>query len=134
MALTIDALGDRWLLLILRELFYGVSRFDDLLADLGAPRSTLSARLSKLVELGIVTREPYQEPGQRTRHRYVLTGAGRDFALPLIALTQWGEVHITGRPAPVQTVHRKTGVGLRVELRSARGQRVTLDEGRIRKR
>lgn len=116
MAITSEILGDRWTLLVLREAFYGVQRYDDMLADLGAPRSTLTDRLAKLVERGIMTRRAYQEPGARTRHAYVLTEAGRALGLTLLALTQWGEDHVLHGPAPVEIVEKSTGRPLRVEL------------------
>ncbi len=116
MALAAEIIGDRWTLLILREAFYGVSRYDDMLADLGAPRSMLTDRLNRLVERGILWREPYREPGNRTRHAYRLTGAGQALALTLIALTQWGEEHVIGREAPVEIVDRQDGRTLRVAL------------------
>ncbi len=116
MALAAEIIGDRWTLLILREAFYGVSRYDDMLADLGAPRSMLTDRLNRLVERGILCRQPYREPGNRTRHAYRLTGAGQALALTLIALTQWGEEHVLGREAPVEIVDRQDGRTLRVAL------------------
>ena len=60
MALSAEVLGDRWLLLILREAFYGVQRYDDMLQDLGIPRATLTDRLNKLLDLKILERHAYQ--------------------------------------------------------------------------
>lgn len=134
MALAAEMLGDRWTLLILREAFYGVARYDDMLADLGAPRSMLTDRLGRLVERGIMRRQPYREPGSRTRQAYVLTAAGQDLALTLLALTQWGEEHVTGRDAPVVIVDRRTGRPLRVGLIDKRAVAVPLSAASLRLR
>ena len=134
MALAAEIIGDRWTLLILREAFYGVSRYDDMLADLGAPRSMLSDRLSRLVEHGLMTRRAYQEPGDRARHAYVLTEAGRGLALTLVALTQWGEKWVIGRPAPVKLVDRATGKALRATLVDRDGTEVDARKAKLIKR
>ena len=131
MALASEILGDRWTLLVLREAFYGVQRYDDMLADLGAPRSTLTDRLAKLVERGIMMRRAYQEPGARTRHAYVLTEAGRALALTLLALTQWGEEHVLHGVAPVEIVDRSNGRPLRVELVDGEGRITDLKDAML---
>ncbi len=116
MALAADLLGDRWTLLILREAFYGVGRYDDMRQDLNAPRATLTDRLSKLVKLGILAREPYQESGDRLRHGYKLTRAGRALAHVLIAMTEWGEEFVLKARAPVEIVEAASGKPLRLSL------------------
>lgn len=131
MALAAEILGDRWTLLILREAFYGVQRYDDMLADLGAPRSMLTDRLGKLVAHGLMTRRPYQEPGARTRHAYVLTDAGMSLALTLLALTQWGEEHILNAPAPVEIIDKTSGHPLRVALVNEVGEITDLRSARL---
>lgn len=134
MALAAEILGDRWTLLILREAFYGVQRYDDMRADLDAPRSMLSDRLAKLVAAGIMKRCAYQEPGDRERHAYALTASGRALALTLSALTQWGEAHILGKPAPVGIVDVSTGDELHVALVNSAGTPVELGKARLAKR
>ncbi|MCG8691817.1 MAG: helix-turn-helix transcriptional regulator [Minwuiales bacterium] len=134
MALAAEIFGDRWTLLILREAFYGVQRYDDMRADLGAPRSMLTDRLGKLVERGLMERRPYREPGSRTRDAYVLTERGRGLALTLLALTQWGEEHVIGGPAPVEIVERKTGRPLRVDLVDEDGRIVDLSAATLARR
>lgn len=131
MALAADIIGDRWTLLILREAFYGVQRYDDMRLDLDAPRSMLSARLARLVAQGLMERRAYREPGDRVRHAYGLTAAGRDLALTLSALTQWGEAHVLNGPAPVGLVDRRTGRPLRVALVDEAGRAVDAAEARL---
>ena len=116
MAQAAEILGDKWTLLILREAFYGVQRYDDMLKDLGAPRSMLTDRLTKLVNNDLMKRRAYQEAGDRVRYGYVLTEAGKGLALTFIAMTQWGEEHLLKAKAPVHVVNRQSGAKLQVAL------------------
>lgn len=131
MALAAEVVGDRWTLLILREAFYGVVRYDDMLADLGAPRSMLTDRLSKLVDRGLMKRFPYQEPGSRVRYAYVLSTSGKALGHTLIALSEWGEAHILEEPSPVEFLEKKTNRSLHVALTDEEGRRVPLSSVRI---
>jgi DNA-binding HxlR family transcriptional regulator len=72
------AIGNRSTLLLLREAFYGARRFDEFARRVGITEAVAAARLKELVAVGVFERQPYQEPGQRTRHEYVLTDTGRD--------------------------------------------------------
>jgi DNA-binding HxlR family transcriptional regulator len=85
LARTLEVVGERWTLLIVRDLFMGIQRFSDLVAHLDIPRAILSARLSALEEEGIVERTGRQE--------IHLTATGRDLWPAVYALTQWGERH-----------------------------------------
>ena len=76
LAKTVELIGDRWSLLILRSALYGVRRFDDFQTELGAPRTVLSGRLKKLSEDGLLDKQGYKEPGKRTRNEYVLSKKG----------------------------------------------------------
>lgn len=131
MALAADMLGDRWTMLILREAFYGVQRYDDMRADLDAPRSMLTDRLAKMVENGLLERSAYQEPGARVRYAYVLTEAGRELALTLMALSQWGERYALGKEAPIEIVKRDTGETLKVALVTEDNQPVKIADATI---
>ena len=125
MACASEILGDRWTLLILREAFYGVIRYEDMRLDLGAPRSMLSDRLSKMVENGLMARHSYQDPGKRARNAYVLTPIGRDLALTFMALSQWGEKHFLKGDAPVELIDKETGKPLRVGLIDSEGRSIS---------
>jgi DNA-binding HxlR family transcriptional regulator len=86
--------GERWALLVVREVSLGRRRFDELQVATGAPRAVLADRLRRLVESGILTTRPYRAPGSRARAEYVLTPAGIDL-LPLqAALAQWSDRHL----------------------------------------
>lgn len=123
LAAASDLLGDRWKLLILRDLFYGIRRFGDLQRDISIPRSILSQRLSELVADGILKRSEYREEGQRTRLEYDLTAKGADLLLPLLALWQWAEKHVEGKSAGLTLKQRTTGAELVVGF-VPRGQRI----------
>ncbi|MFI0218541.1 winged helix-turn-helix transcriptional regulator [Streptomyces lydicus] len=100
-ARTMDLLGDWWTPLVLREAFYGVRRFDAFQASLGIARTTLTDRLRRLVDEGLLEKRPYQtEP---VRHDYVLTEKGRDFHGVLMAMNAWGDRWLAGEQGPPVT-------------------------------
>lgn len=86
---ALDVVGDRFALLVLRELGLGVYRFGEIRANTGAPRDTLTVRLRELEQAGLVSRRRYQE--RPPRDEYVLTEAGRQLGPALGALREWGE-------------------------------------------
>jgi DNA-binding HxlR family transcriptional regulator len=102
-AATLDVIGDRWTLLILRDLFRGVRRFSELVDDLGIAKNLLSDRLKRLVEHGIVDKVPYQE--RPVRYEYRLTHKGAELSPALIALMRWGDDWYAGGRPPVVLVH-----------------------------
>ncbi len=126
LARACDLLGGRWTLLILREAFYGVSRFEDLRADLDAPRAALSQRLDLLVVEGVLERRLYQEEKSRRRREYRLTEKGRELAIVLIALMQWGDRHLRDDRPPLDIVDAKTRERLTVALATRKGRVVPL--------
>lgn len=130
-AMAAEILGDRWTLLIIREAFYGVKRYDDMLADLDAPRSVLTQRLKRLVENGILTREPYREQGARTRYAYVLSDTGKAFATTLIALIQWADANFRDKTPPIEIVDAKTGKTLKAALVNEDARTIPLDRVRV---
>ena len=133
LAAAIDAVGDRWTLLIIRSALYGVTRFDDLQTSLGMPRTVLSNRLKRLVEHGVLRRRAYKQEGQRTRHQYVLTQKGVDLALPLMALMQWGQKHVLSEASAAGIVSRRTGQPLQLGLVDNTGTTATLADAQFRK-
>ncbi|MEW2544166.1 helix-turn-helix domain-containing protein [Streptomyces sp. NPDC047002] len=88
---ALDVVGERWSLLVVRELGFGVHRFKDIQINTGAPRETLAARLRKLEEAGVIERRQYCD--RPPRDEYVLTASGRDLVPVLVALRVWGERH-----------------------------------------
>jgi DNA-binding HxlR family transcriptional regulator len=115
-----DLLGERWTILVLRESFNGVRRFDDIQQNTGAPRQVLSARLAHLVENGVLRRVPYQEPGQRQRYEYRLTDKGLDLYPVLVGLLQWGDKYLADNEGPSLTLtHKGCGEPIRVTMMCA---------------
>jgi DNA-binding HxlR family transcriptional regulator len=106
-AATLEIVGDRWTLLILREATLGVRRFADFHARLGLARTVLSDRLNRLTGEGIFERCRYHE--RPARFEYVLTAKGRDLWPVLNALTVWGDRHLFGGKPPVLVRHRECG-------------------------
>jgi DNA-binding HxlR family transcriptional regulator len=118
-------LGERWTVVVCREVFTGVRRFADMRQRTGIPRQVLANRLAHLVEVGILRREPYREPGARERHEYRLTDKGLELWPVLVALREWGDRHLAGpQGPPLRTVHRDCGAEVRTELYCAAGHRV----------
>lgn len=92
-ARSLEILGEKWTLLVVREAFFGVTRFADFRARLGIAPDVLTARLETLVEGGVLERRPYRDAGQRQRDEYVLTAAGGELQTVLAAFVAWGDVH-----------------------------------------
>jgi DNA-binding HxlR family transcriptional regulator len=124
-ARTVEVLGDRWAMLVLRDIFNGIRRFDELSAHLGIARDVLTKRLATLVEEDLIHRVPYQEPGARTRYEYRLTDAGRDLRPVLLALIAWGDKY-RAEPVgpPAQLFHAECGAPVRVEVRCEAGHEI----------
>jgi DNA-binding HxlR family transcriptional regulator len=106
-AQCLEVVGEWWSMLIVRDAFLGVSRFDDFQARLGISRNVLNQRLSHLVDEGVLERVPYQE--RPTRWDYRLTEKGRDLWHVIVAMRQWGDRWAAPDGAPVQLVHRACG-------------------------
>lgn len=95
---ALNLVGERWTLLILREMFFGVRRYGRLARNLNIPRPTLSARLRALVDAGLLDRVRYAtEPD---RHEYHLSRSGRDLFPAVVALMRWGDAYLAGPQGP----------------------------------
>lgn len=105
-AAALEIVGDRWSLLIVRELFYGQQKFTEIVNNTGAPRDILAVRLRKLEEHGVLDREPYSD--HPLRYRYRLTAKGRALSPVLLTLKQWGQDQVrNGEPDSVRVIHRR---------------------------
>jgi DNA-binding HxlR family transcriptional regulator len=126
---TLAVLGERWTFLVLREAFFGRTRFAEFRDVLGVSTDVLSARLARLVEYGVLEKRAYQEPGSRPRDSYHLTPAGRELAVIMGALQQWGDEHLPRAEGP--SVMRRTRAGgepVDVAFVDAAGQAVAARE------
>jgi DNA-binding HxlR family transcriptional regulator len=110
---VLGLVGDRWALLVVREVALGVRRFDEIHRATAAPRQVVSDRLRRLTNAGILTTRPYSVPRSRSRQEYVLTDAGLDLLPVLSALSDWGERHLDPGGVP-EIVYRHSGCGGRV--------------------
>ena len=106
-ARALEVIGERWSLLIIRNAFYGIRRFDDHQRWLGIARNVLQSRLERLVEEGILSKELYQE--RPPRYEYRLTQKGIDLWPVLMTLLQWGDRHAASEGPPVVLQHRNCG-------------------------
>jgi DNA-binding HxlR family transcriptional regulator len=105
---ALSLVGDRWTFMILRETFFGVRRYGQFARNLNIPRPTLSLRLRKLVDSGLLDRVPYSTEPER--HEYRLTQAGRDLFPAVIALMRWGDAYLAGpEGAPIVLRHESCG-------------------------
>jgi DNA-binding HxlR family transcriptional regulator len=103
---ALELVGERWTLLILREAFFGVRRYGQLARNLGIPRPTLSTRLKRLVEAGLLEKVAYDED----RHEYRLTDAGKGLFPAVVALMNWGDTYLpTPDGPPIVLRHNDCG-------------------------
>ena len=109
-ASTLAVIGDRWTVLVLRDIFRGVYRFSELQENLGIAKNLLSNRLAKLVAAGVLEKTPYQD--RPVRYEYRLTDKGRDLSPALIALMGWGDRWMADGQPPTVLVHDKCGTPL----------------------
>ena len=122
---AVGIIGEKWTFLVLREVFNGVRRFDDMQRRTQAPRQILSDRLARLVDRGLLRKVPYQEQGQRSRHEYRLTEAGLDLYPVLLAMAAWGDRYASPADGPPITwVHRGCGAELTQVVECADGHRL----------
>lgn len=108
LARTLSVVGDRWTLLVLRECFLGIRRFDEFEKRLGITRHVLADRLKKLVEARVLDKVAYQQ--RPLREEYCLSAKGRDLYPAIMALVQWGDRHMSGpEGVPIRHIHRRCG-------------------------
>jgi DNA-binding HxlR family transcriptional regulator len=106
-ARALEMVGDRWTMLVIREAFMGTRRFDDYQRNLGCARNVLTNRLTRLVEVGILRKERYQE--RTPRHEYRLTRQGVELWPAMMTLKSWGDKHLAPDGPPVLVLHRDCG-------------------------
>jgi DNA-binding HxlR family transcriptional regulator len=103
-ARTLGIVGDKWTLLVLRDAFYGVRRFEDFARDLGIARNVLTSRLTRLVDAGVLIRRQYEEHPPRFEYR--LTAKGRDLLPVLLTMMRWGDTWAgPDDEAPIDLLH-----------------------------
>ncbi len=106
-AQCLEVVGEWWSMLVLRDAFLGVTRFDDIQERLGISRNILNQRLNRLVDAGVLAKVPYSQ--HPPRYDYRLTQKGRDLWPVLTAMRQWGDRHAAPDGPPVEVVHKGCG-------------------------
>jgi DNA-binding HxlR family transcriptional regulator len=127
-AMALEVVSTRSAFLILREAFFGTTRFDDFAQRAGISEPVAAGRLRELVGEGLLEREDYREPGRRTRQRYRLTEKGAELLPVLAALMQWGDRWLNDSGGAVELRHRECGERVHVQLRCGGDHRVSVDD------
>lgn len=127
-ARSLEVVGERWTLLILRDALLGLTRFDEFRDNLGVASNVLTARLEHLCAEGLLERHAYQE--RPVRHEYLLTEKGREVGPALLMLMKWGDRYYPTKDGPPRlTVHRGCGGNVDERLRCGRcGRRVGFED------
>jgi DNA-binding HxlR family transcriptional regulator len=128
MAAALGIVRNRSAFLILREAFYGATRFEEFAERTDLSEPVTATRLRELTDDGLLEREPYREPGQRTRQAYRLTEKGADLLPVVVALMQWGDRWAREGGARVEIRHRDCGAPVTAQLRCAHDHPVSGDE------
>jgi len=133
---ALDTIGTRSALVLLREAFWGTRRFEDFAERAGITEQIAATRLKQLVEAGVLAKQPYKTPGQRTRYEYVLTGRGRQLFPVLVSLIEFGLL-LQGDAKRLDLVHGEDcGAALATHVQCVEGHTVSLaqTEARLRPR
>jgi DNA-binding HxlR family transcriptional regulator len=134
MAHALDVVRTKSAFLVLREAFYGATRFEEFVQRTQLSEPVAAARLRELTDAELLEREPYQEPGQRTRQLYRLTEKGADLLPALVALMQWGDKWVLPGGARVEVRHRDCGARVTAELRCEHDHPVGHDDLELARR
>lgn len=122
---ALEVVGTRSAMLLLREAFYGTTRFEDFAQRVGISEPVTAARLRDLVAQGLLAKRPYRDPGRRTRDEYELTDKGADLFPVLAALMRWGDRWTAPDGGPLALTHRDCGEPVAVEPHCPTHGRVT---------
>ncbi|MGW3312772.1 winged helix-turn-helix transcriptional regulator [Streptomyces sp. NPDC001073] len=128
---ALEVVGTRSAMILLREMYYGATRFEELVRRTGLSEAVTAGRLKQLVEDGLLARRPYQEPGARTRSAYVLTDRGRALFPLLVAFAEWGRGQ-NSHDRGVEFVHAGCGGRLSAGVSCDHGHDVPLTEAEAR--
>jgi DNA-binding HxlR family transcriptional regulator len=128
---ALEFIGTRSAMVLLREVFFGGRRFDELASRAGVTEQIAAKRLRQLVDAGLLEKQPYQQPGQRTRHEYVLTQRGRDLFPVLVSLIEFGRL-LQCESSAMELIHEGCGAAVVPEVRCTAGHHVSLADATIR--
>ena len=129
---ALDEIGDKWIILILRECFFGFKRFEDFQTNLNISRSVLTTRLRLLVKSDILKRNEYRKLNQRVRYEYSLTDKGLDLIKLFVSLFQWGNRYaLLEEKSSYQLVEKRTGSPVVVNISNYLGEKLDLRDIRL---
>lgn len=129
---SLSLVGTRSALVLLREAFFGATRFEDLVSRSGLSEAVAAGRLKELVAHGVLTRRPYRDPGSRTRQEYVLTELGSRLFPVLVSLVEWGELVGDDHHTGVELIHKQCGSPVKTVITCDNDHPVTLDDTAVR--
>lgn len=121
-AKVMDLLSTKTAFLVIRECFYGTTRFEDFVARIGTSAPAVSRALKQLESADIIARVPYREPGRRARDEYRLTAAGEDLLPVFLSLVQWGDAHLQDGKGPLAFVDADSGRRVQVCVTTDAGE------------
>ena len=126
---SVSEIGDKWILLILRECFIGYKRFDDFHTNLQVSKSVLTTKLNKMIDLGLLQKTEYKNEGERTRYEYRLTPKGKDLRIVIITLIEWGNAHLVNpKDDTLQVVDKVNRQPVEITLVSQSGEKLGMRE------
>lgn len=128
MAAALNVVSTRSAFLVLREAFYGATRFDQFVSRTQISEPVAATRLKDLESEGLLERRPYQEPGKRTRYEYALTEKGADFLPVLVSLMRWGDTWAIEGSSRVELTHASCGGNVGASLACSEGHDVAPDQ------
>jgi DNA-binding HxlR family transcriptional regulator len=127
-ARSLEVLGEKWTLLVVRDALAGTTRFSDFQQSLGIAKNLLTDRLTTLVEFGVMERRSYRDEGSRERSEYVLTETGRELRVVIAAFIEWGDVHRPTPKGPTRVIRdSQTGDALRLAFVNGSGAQIPQD-------
>lgn len=128
---ALQFIGTHSAMVLLREAFFGGSRFDELARRAGVTEPIAAKRLKQLLDAGLMEKRPYREPGQRTRHEYVLTERGQDLFPVLISLIELGR-SLQGEAGTMNLIHDGCGAAVVPEVRCTAGHHMSPSDVTVR--
>lgn len=129
---VLDLLSTRTVFMVVRECFYGTTRFEEFVARIGTSAPSVSRALKQLESAGVVARTPYQEPGRRARDEYRLTEAGEDLLPVFLSLVQWGDRYLQDGHPPLSFVEADSGRTLSVRVTADPAPETSSDDIEVR--
>ncbi|MBL1076833.1 helix-turn-helix transcriptional regulator [Nocardia sp. 2] len=129
---VLNLLSTKTVFLVVRECFYGTTRFEDFATRIGTSAPAVSRALKQLESAGVIARVPYQDPGKRAHDEYRLTESGEDLLPVFLSLMQWGDKYLQGGRPPLRFVDSGSGSPLRVRVTDAEVPDAASDDIEIR--